>query len=44
MRYKSMKNKAMREKTDEAFTELQNCPNGTFMLVRGLMTDCKEVE
>ena len=36
-RYKSMKNKenkavskAMREKVEEALTELQNCPNGMF--------------
>ena len=40
-RYESMKNeakkavlKAMREKAEEALTELQNCPNGMFRLVR----------
>ena len=42
-RYKSMKNKvkkavtkAMREKADEALSDLQSCPNGMFMLVKGL--------
>ena len=50
-RYKSMKNKAnkvvskaMREKADEALTELQNCPYGMFRPVKGLKTDSKEVE
>ena len=50
-RYKSMKNKvnkavskAMREKAEEAHTELQNCPNWMFRLVKGLKTDSKEVE
>ena len=36
--------KIMREKSEEALTELQNCPNGMFRLVKGLKTDCKEVE
>ena len=42
-RHKSMKNKAkkavskaMREKAKEALTELQNCPYGKLMLVKGL--------
>ena len=47
-RHKSMKNKAvskaMREKTEEALTELQNCPNGMFRLVKGLETHSKEFE
>ena len=50
-RYKSMRNKVkkavceeMRDKADEALTELQNYPNGMFRLVRGLMTDSNEVE
>ena len=34
----------MREKADEAFTELRNYQNGMFRLVRGLKTDSKEVE
>ena len=46
--YKSMKNKAvlkaMREKAEEAFTELQNCPNWMLRLVKGLKTDSKEVK
>ena len=44
--YKSMKNKArkavsraVREEAEEALTELQNCPNGMFRLVKGLRTD-----
>ena len=36
--------KAMREKAEEALTELQKCPNGMFRLVKGLKTDSKEVE
>ena len=36
--------KAMREKAEEALTELQNSQNGMLMLVRGLKTDSKEVE
>ena len=50
-RYKSMKNKAnkavsraMREKDELVHTELQDCPNWMFMLVKGLKTDSKEVE
>ena len=46
-----MKNKAskavpkvMREKALEALTELQNCPNGMFRLVKVPKTDSKEVE
>ena len=49
-RYKSIKNKAkkvvsnaMREKAEEAFTELQNCPHGMLRLVK-LKTDSNEVE
>ena len=34
----------MREKSDEVLTELQNCPNGMFRVVKGLKTDSKEVE
>ena len=34
----------MREKAEEALTELQDCPNGMFRLVKGLKTDSKEVE
>ena len=34
----------MREKTELALTELQNCPYGMFMLVKGLKSDRKEVE
>ena len=34
----------MREKADEALTELQHCPNGVFRLVKGLKTDSKEFE
>ena len=45
--YKSMKNKAvskaMRQKSKEALTELQNCPNWMFRLVKGLKTDSKKV-
>ena len=36
--------KAMREMAEEALTELQNCPNGMFRLVKGLKTDSKDVE
>ena len=50
-RYKGMKNKAnkavtkgMRMNEEEAFTELNNCPNRMFRLVRGLKTDSKEIE
>ena len=46
-----MKNKAnkavsiaMREKAEEALTELTNCPNGMHRLVKGLKTDSKEDE
>ena len=49
--YKSMKNKAMkayskaiREKAEEALTELQNCPKWILTLVKELKTDNKEVE
>ena len=34
----------MREKSEEAFTELQNCPNGMFRLIKELKTDSKEGE
>ena len=36
--------KEMREKAEEALTELQYCPYGMFRLVKGLKTDSKEVE
>ena len=32
----------MREKAEEALTELQYCPNEMFRLVKGLKTDSKE--
>ena len=35
--------KAMREKAEKVFTELQNCPNEMLRLVKGLKTDSKEV-
>ena len=35
--------KAMREKAEEALTELQNCHNGMFRLVKALKIDSKEV-
>ena len=51
MRQKSHKNKpkkavskAIREKAEEALTELQNCPYWMLRLVKGLKTDSKEVE
>ena len=34
----------MREKAEEALTELQNYPNGMFRLVKGLNTGSREVE
>ena len=34
----------MREKTDEALTELQNCSDGMFRLAKGLKADSKEGE
>ena len=34
----------MREKAEEALTELNNCANWMLKLVKGLKTDCKEVE
>ena len=50
-RHKSMKNKAnkavskaMREKAEEALTELQNCPNWMPRLAKVLKTNSKEVE
>ena len=50
-RYISMKNKAnkavskaMRYKVEEALTELLNCQNLRFSLVRGPKNDSKEVE
>ena len=36
--------KAMREKAEEAFTELKQCPNWMLRLVKGLKTDSKEFE
>ena len=50
-RYEGMKkkasnafSKAMREMAEEALNELQNCPYGMLRIVKGLKTDCKEVE
>ena len=34
----------MREKAEEALTDLQNCLYWMFRLVKGLKTDSKEVE
>ena len=34
----------MRDKAEEAFTELRHCQNEIFRLVKGLKTDSKEVE
>ena len=34
----------MKEKVEEAITEYKNCLSGMFTLVKGLMTDSKEVE
>ena len=34
---------AMKEKAEDAFTELKNCRNGMFRLVKGLKTDSIEV-
>ena len=36
--------KAMREKAEEALTELTNCPNVMIRLVKVPKTDSKEVE
>ena len=36
--------KAMKEKAEEALTELQNWLYGMFRLVKGLKTDSKEAE
>ena len=36
--------KAMREKAEQALTELKNYPNRMFRLVKGPKTDSKEVE
>ena len=50
-RYKTMKRKAkkaasktLREKAEEALTELKNCPNGMFTPIKRLKTDSKEIE
>ena len=43
MRNKAVE-KAMMEKAEEVFTELESCSNGIFRLVIGLKTDCREVE
>ena len=42
-RAKKAVSKAVREKAEEAIPELQNCPYGMFMLVKGLKFDSKEV-
>ena len=49
-RHRNMKNKArkaaskaMREKAEEALTELRNFPNGMLRLVKGLKTDSNEL-
>ena len=36
--------KAMREKAEDALTELHYCPYRMFRLVKGLKTDSREVE
>ena len=36
--------KAMIEKFEEALTDMKNCPNGLFRLVKGQKIDCKEGE
>ena len=36
--------KAVKENTEDAFTRLQNCPNGMLRLVKGLKIYSKEVE
>ena len=41
---KKVVSKAITEKAEEAFTELKNCPNVMFGLVKGLNIDSKEVE
>ena len=43
-RGKKSVSKAMREKAEEALTELQNCSYGMLGLVKELKTDSKEVE
>ena len=43
-RAKKSVSKAMREKAEEVLTELTNCSNVMFGLVKGLKTDSKEVE
>ena len=50
-RCKSMKNKAkkavskaMREKAEEALTEIKHCSNRMFRVIKGLKTDSKEVD
>ena len=35
---------AMRGRAVEMFTDVKNCPNEMFRVVRGLKTDSKEVE
>ena len=35
---------AVQEKAEEALTELNNCPNWMFRLVKGLNIDSKEVD
>ena len=40
---KKVVSKPMREKAEERFTELRNCPNGMFTLVMALKFDSKEV-
>ena len=49
--HKSMKNKAkkavskaMKEKAEEALTELKNFKNGVFRVVKGLKTDSKKLK
>ena len=41
---KKVVSKAIREKAEKAHTELKNCQNGMFRLVKGLKIDSKEVE
>ena len=41
---KKVASKAMREKAEEVLTELTNCLNGIFTIMKELKIDSKEVE
>ena len=43
-RAKKAVSQAMTEKTEEAFTELKNCPHGMFGLIQRLKIDSREVK